>query len=60
MDLISGLDQKRIGVAPFDNLEDITPLMTFNLEPTTIDVSDDFLVAGSRFVSCVKSIIFLQ
>lgn len=46
--MISGVEKKRVGTSTFNNLEEVTPLMTFNLEPTSIDVSDTFLACGTR------------
>uniref|UniRef100_A0A0K0DGU8 Mcl1_mid domain-containing protein n=1 Tax=Angiostrongylus cantonensis TaxID=6313 RepID=A0A0K0DGU8_ANGCA len=45
-DLLTGIDKKIVGQCSLDNLESFRQLFTFSLEVTSIDASENYVVAG--------------
>ncbi|KAK6754484.1 hypothetical protein RB195_013470 [Necator americanus] len=45
-DLLTGVDKKIVGQCSLDDLESSRQLFTFSLEPTSVDASENYVVAG--------------
>lgn len=59
-DLLTGVDKKIVGQCSLDDLESCRQLFTFSLEVTSVDASENYVVAGGRYELLVeKHIIHL-